>query len=103
MISSLVVVANNAFKKEIKTIKKASLEQELDGKFIVVIEALNLDETLSIFNQIKNLSSVINVNMAFCEEEQSSFNFNEQELAEKVNKLQDLKEVEYYASIYKKY
>ncbi|MBZ7986961.1 chaperone NapD [Campylobacter canadensis] len=103
MISSLVVSAKSEFKEEIKNIKKASLEQELDNKFIVIIEALNLDETLNIFNQIKKLASVIDLNMVFCEEEENNLDFNAQEIADKVNNLQDAKDIEYYGSIYKKY
>lgn len=103
MISSLVVVAKDEFVDEIKNIANASLEQVIEDKFIVLIEANDFDETLATFNNVKKLRSVIDVNMAFSEVEEFNLEINAQRMADKVNALSEAKEIEYYGNIYKNY
>ncbi|MBT0879230.1 MULTISPECIES: chaperone NapD [unclassified Campylobacter] len=103
MISSLVVIANEEFENEIKNIKDANIEQVIDKKFIVLIEASDFDNTLATFNAIKRLDSVIDVNMAFSEASEFDLEINAQKIADKVNALGNAENIEYYGNIYNKY
>lgn len=103
MISSLVVNAKDEFINEIKIIKGASLEQVIDGKYIVLIDTASFDDTLACFNAIKSLKCVQDINMAFSEAEEFNLEINAKKMADKVNALSEAEDIEYYGNIYKKY
>lgn len=102
MISSLVVGASEGFADDLKAIKEASIEQILEGKYIVLIESKDFDDNLRVFNEIKALKSVYEANLCFCEAEDETLQINAQKIADKINNT-NINDIKYYGNIYKNY